>query len=336
MADSFKAVIKPVNEYVRRSEDDCFLLELSFTIIQDAEVHEIKESSGFGYECSDKDVEAFLKLCEDYLQNKLERDARFVFSLPFKTEKYIYPFCFDVTIGESAAKTHFSFIKLDGYGDSEITYELSYEQVQMMCHTLRTAIAKIDWDTYGKVDQYEFEFPDRPYTCCYSASGLETKLKDLLDNQRILGIYVDAGDYLHPFHANLNFLDLWGGRALFEFDQCFVDFDIQSYSNVQYRFFTRDEVIVRHDYGYLKESTMCSIVRFFSPDYTGEFVKRVSVEPTAFYGYWHKNFEAEELRRASMSKDLPSTISIDLSNSTTFSIGGWDADFFIKLNHTEA
>ena len=182
-----------------------------------------------------------------------------------------------------------------------------------------------------KPTDYYFTFPDRPYICCYSAGALENEMNGLVRNRQLCNIYTDAEDYASAYHAELNFLNLAGERVLLEFDNCFIDFCIQSYSIIQYRFYTKDEVIIHHQLLSSNSTAMCNISHLFSPAYTGEFVEMVRIRRTGFYGYWHNGFDKEKLISVSKLKDLPKDVVILLSNSTSISIGGWDSDLYIIL-----
>lgn len=156
----------------------------------------------------------------------MEHDTRFGFSVPNKRERYIYPFSFEAKTGSASSDKKFLFHNQENSENNELTCELSDEQVRAMLETFRKAVAGINWETYGKVDQYDFVLPEKEYACCYSAGTLEAEMNGLLLNQRIVRIYIEADDYMDPLRAEKNFLDLWGERVLLEFGNSFVDFAI--------------------------------------------------------------------------------------------------------------
>ena len=334
MTDKFEAHILPIRHYVRYKDYDYNLLLIQFDIVKDG----VSADNGYGYqdECCYTGLLELVETANDFLAGKIKKKRRLNFTIPYVDgEEEQYTYFFDIYVGRKPEDNYWIFHTASDYSakrrKSKFSCELTREQVAALSLSVARQMEEFDWENYGKTEYFEFSLPDRPYEWCYSAGRLEKSLNDALDGDRLKTIYVSGANYAEPLIVEKNVVTYYvGSRVYLELEKTHADILAYAEGLFQIRLFDVHEVEKTRFYDVLDhgDEVLCDTKYVFDLNYSGEIVKKITVQPTDSWPWPAIGFDKNKL---SDPIELPESLHFSLGNRTTLTITGLDDDFMIKM-----
>lgn len=328
MSKTFEIKIEPYEFYNKYASQDYILCGISFNFFDD-------EKHSFRSECSNRCLSEIMSAIDGYLNGKIEKDTELYYDVPWILGGDGYPFSFKINVQEK--QWIFRYKKLANAADFTFVYPMSEEDVRSMRAQIESEYAKMDWQSLGKSELYNFDLPPKDFEWCYSAKAFHNALNELCRGKQIKSIYVSATNYANPLSVSENCVNYYVGSEIFiQLDGVLLNLLIFAGGLFKWRVFDNSEVSVagpRLDFIQDGDVEFCEIqdvYKAFSLEYRNTRIEQVIVRDTDSWPWDANGFDESQLGDPI---ELPEEVFLKLENGNTLSFVGWDDDFAIRIKN---
>lgn len=333
MVEKFDLSLRPIKYYVRFQNDDVIRAIIDINIVNDG----VKFSQSFL--CSDYVINQLINASDQFVSGKITEADRLWLKHPHIVNG-VLPFFFDMYPASEHDGEHwvFHFVENPYIDDMKEIYscDLGKNLIEKMGLDLDREYKDFDWENAGKTEYYKFGFPDIDYKWYYSASEFSNDVKEMVLGHKLQNIYVSALNYAAPLRVENNFVNYYlGSQLILEFDDIFLDILAIAEGLFQMRVLYKSGyqvMLIRHtgfpDYS----DDYCITGYMFTEDFHDSPIIGVNSEPTEYWPWSPKSFDESKVPEPAA---LPKTLALSCENNNVITIGGWDDDFYIRIDQKQ-
>ena len=330
MSRNFKIAIMPIKNYSKYATQKYTLCLIKFDFFFDGNNHSLC------YECNDKCLQEIMLAADDYFNEKNE-DAELYFEIPWIFCGVYYPYSFAINVREKQWKLRFKK-NYEGYcSDFDVVYTMSDGDVRYMRAQIESEYNKIEWESLGKSELFQFNLPKKDFEWCYSAKAFNDALNEICMGKKIDAIYVSATNYADPLKVENDYVNYYIGSEMFVvLDDVILNLLIFAYGLFKWRSFDISEVSImgpRVDFIRDGDSEFCNIhnvYNAFKLDYRNSKIDEVIVQDTDDFPWEACGFDESKLGNPI---ELPEEVFLKFENGNILSLVGYDDDFAIRIKN---
>ena len=328
MSNKVSVKISPLPHYNKYASADYTLCSIEFDVVCNGKKHHFESESNSN--C----IKELLESMERFLVDESPSQTELNYYVPWiMGDQCVYPYSFEI---DSQGTWSFRYKKNQNDKEFDFWCNINRDNIIAIQNALREQYMQMDWEALGKTELYTFEFSEKEFEWCYSATALRETLSAICMNRRIKRIYVSAANYEGPLFVDKNYVSYYvGAELIIQLDNnILIDLLLFAYGLVRWRIFNDAEYRMNvPEIRFIEDGSeeYCDIgdvYGMFNIKYTDSMITQIAIKDTDLWPWTPRGFD---LSKAGMPIELPEAIYICLSNDHVLSLQAFDDDFSISL-----